>query len=445
MKAIKSILSVLLIHSLSYAQEGDKTRFTLSEAQQYALEHHLNVQNAHLEYEEARKQVQEVTAIGLPQMSAGVDYKYYTEIPKSVINASELNPAGPQDPIAVEFGVNNNAAANFTVNQLLFDGTFIVGLQAASTYKMLKEQGVRMTEIQVKDLVAKSYYNALIAEANMEIFEENVEKLEEQLEELQKQHEAGFIEEIEVDQLDLIVSDARQRRENIKRQITVAYQLLNFQMGRPIDSELELTEDLRTIYENYDEDALLQSEVVMGNHIDYQMLETQEKIQELSIKKNKASRLPSINASYQLGQLSFANPLDINNNIWYRNQFIGLNISMPIFTSTMNASKVAQEKIILDRIQNNKRMLEDNLRIEVSVSRTRYIDALEQFRTEEKNMAISKKIFDITTEKQKNGLASSMDVTISNNQYLEVQGKYIQALYNILDAKATLDKALNNY
>ena len=118
---------------------------------------------------------------------------------------------------------------------------------------------------------------------------------------------------------------------------------------------------------------------------------------------------------------------------------------MPIFTSTMNSSKVQQEKIILDRIQNNKTMLEDNLRIEVSVARMKYIDALDQFRSEEKNLRISKKIFDITSIKQKNGLASSLEVTVSNNQYLEIQGKYITALYTILDSKATLDKALNNY
>ena len=437
-------LVLFLASSLIWAQDESKIKFTLAEAQAFAVEHHLNVQNAKLEYDEAKKRVQETSAIGLPQVSAMADFKHYLEIPVSVIDARAFDPTASEgETSAVEFGVNNNSIINFTVDQLIFDGTFIIGLKAASTYKTLKEQGIRMTEIQVKDLVATSYYNVLIAKENSKIFAENVEKLEEQLHDLQQMHGAGFVEEIEVDQLDLILSDAVKRKQTIDRQIVVTYQLLNFQMGREIDAELQLTEDLKTIYDTYDENALLKSEIILENHINFQMLETQEKLQELNIKRNQASRLPRIGASYQYGQNSFVNP--INESAWYRNQFIGINVSMPIFTSTMNSSKVQQEKIILDRIQNNKSMLEDNLRIEVSVARMKYIDALDQFRSEEKNLKISKKIFDITSIKQKNGLASSLEVTVSNNQYLEIQGKYITALYNILDSKATLDKALNNY
>ncbi|HAW51349.1 MAG TPA: hypothetical protein DCX54_03315, partial [Flavobacteriales bacterium] len=440
-------LVLVLVGSFVWAQDESKTTFSLAEAQAYAVTHHLTVQNAQLEFDEARKRVQETSAIGLPQISAMADYKYYLEIPVSVVDARAFNPAAPEgETVSVEFGVNNNSIVNLTVDQLLFDGTFIVGLKAAATYKTLKEQGIRMTEIQVKDLVATSYYNVLIAEENKKIFTQNVEKLESQLHDLQQMNQAGFIEEIEVDQLDLILSDAKQRKQTIDRQVVVMYELLNFQMGRDINAELELTEDLKTIYDNYDENALLKSDIIIGNHIDFQMIETQEKLQQLNIKRNQASRLPSIGASYQLGQNSFVDPSGLTDgSSWYRNQFIGVHISMPIFTSTMNSSKVQQEKIILNRIQNNKSMLEDNLRIEVSVARMKYINALEQFRSEEKNLKVSKKIFDNTSEIQKNGLASSMDVTVSNNHYLQIQGKYITALYNILESKATLDKALNNY
>ena len=444
MKAGVMISSVFLLVQTTLAQNSDKSSFSLKEAQDFALEHHLNVQNAKLEYEEARKKVQETTAIGLPQINGSVDYKYYSEIPISVVKASTFDPTAPPDKkVAITFGVNNNAIMNFTANQLIFDGTFIVGLQAAATYKQLKEQGIRMTEIEVKDLVAKSYYNVLIAEETGRIFAENVEKLEEQLTELQAMKEVGFIEDIEVDQLELILSDAIKRKQTIDRQISVTYQLLNFQMGREIEAPLELTDDLRGIYRSYDENALLSKEINVDQHIDFQMMETQEELQHLQIRRDQASRLPTIGASYALGYNSYVLPLQ--ENLWYRNQYVGLHISMPIFTSSMNASKVAQDKIALDRIKNNKDMLEDNLKIQIAVARTKYIDALDEYVTEEKNLEISKKIFDITRTKQKNGLASSMDVTVSNNQYLEVQGKYVNAIYSILEAKSTLDKALNNY
>jgi len=253
----------------------------------------------------------------------------------------------------------------------------------------------------------------------------------------------GFIEEIEVDQIDLILSDAIKRKKTIERQVDVAYQLLNFQMGREINDPLTLSEDLASIYKNYDENLLLTNKFQIYNHIDYQMIETQERMQEFLIRSDKASRLPVISASYSYSQNAYES--FATDQQWYASSYLGLNIKMPIFTSTMNSSKLQQSKIQLNRIQNEKKILEDKLNIQVSIARTIYIDALEQFQMVQKNIEISKKIFDITATKQKNGLASSLDVTVANNQYLDIQGKYIMALYQILDAKATLDKALNNY
>ena len=441
---IKSLVILILTCQWAVAQEAEKSTFTLSEAQNYALEHHLKVQNARLEYEEARKKVQETTAIGLPQVSASADYKYNINIPVTVVDARAFDPNAPADQtVAIQFGQNNNANVGITATQLIFDGTFFVGLQASKTYKELMDQAIDKTEITVKDLVARSYYNVLIAEENKRIFEENVEKLEAQKNELEQLYKAGFIEEIEVDQIDLILSDAVKREQTISRQLAVMYQLLNFQMGRDINAPLKLTENLRTIYANYDEGALLNSDLSIESHIDYQLISTQEKLRLLQIKSDKFSRLPRIGAMYNYTNSSYVNP--ITENQWFKSSFIGVNVTMPIFTSTMNASKLKQSKIQLNRLQNDKQILEDNLRIELSVARTTYIDALEQFRVEEKNLATSKKIFDITTTKQRNGLASSMDVTITNNQYLQTQGNYINALYRILEAKATLDKALNKY
>lgn len=434
---------MLLIFRVALAQE-EKTAFSLAEAQTYAVENHLRVKNARLEYEEARKKVRETTAIGLPQVNATADYRYNLQIPVTVVDARAFDPNAPADEtVAIEFGQNNNASANLTATQLIFDGTFFVGLQASKTYREMMDQAIDKTEIAVKDLVARSYYNVLIAEENKKVFTETIEKLGALKNELSQLFVAGFVEEIEVDQIDLILSDATKRLQTIERQIKIMYQLLNFQMGRPLDAPLSLTEDLLVIYKNYDEAALLGSELQIENHIDYRLIATQEKLRMLQIKATKVSRLPTIGAIYNLAQNSYVNP--VTDNVWYRSSFIGLSLRMPIFTSSMNHNKLQQNKIQLSKIQNDKKILEDNLRIEVSVARTTYIDALEQFRIEDKNLKTSKKIFDITTTKQRNGLASSTDVTIANNQYLEIQGKYINSLYRILEAKATLDKALNKY
>lgn len=428
----------------SFAQDDNKSAFSLKEAQDYGVENHLSAKNARLNVEESRRKVQETIAIGLPQVSGEATFNHFIDIPVQVAAANVFDPNAEEDVlIPLQFGTNNNATATINATQLLFDGTYFVGLQASKTYMQLSEQSAEKSEIQIKDNVASSYYNVLIAEENQKIFSENVERLEEQLRQLTEMHKNGFIEETEVDQLALILSDAKKRNSTIKRQVEVTYQLLNFQMGREITEPLQLTDDLRSIYANYDEASLLQRDLKLDDHIDFRLMSTQEEIQLLQLKAERAVRYPSLGAFYQLSQNSFSN--DYNLPDWYRSSVVGIKVSMPLFTSMGTTRKIQQRKIQLEKIQNDKEMLEDNLKIEVSVARTQYIDALEQFRTEQENLELSKKILDKTTQKQANGMASSIDVTVANNQYLETQGKYINALYNILKSKSTLDKALNNY
>lgn len=436
-------LLILVLPFIASAQE-EKSSFTLAEAQEYAVENHLRMKNAQLDFEKSKKSVMETTAIGLPQVMANADYRYNLEIPVTVVDARSFDPNAPAgETVALQFGQDNNANASLTATQMIFDGTFFVGLQAAKSYKEFMEQSIDKTEIEIKDMVARAYYNLLIAKANETVIAENVEKLEDQMDETSKMFEAGFVEELDVDQLDLILSDAKKRKQTLERQIDVLRKLLNFQMGRAIEAPLTPVDNLRSIYDSYDENALLNSELKVENHIDYRLIETQEELSLLKIKRDRVSRLPSIGAFYNLAHNSFVNPVE--ENVWFRNQAVGVTVSMPIFTSTMNHNKVQQSRIELKQLQNEKELLRENLEIQVSAARTAYIDALEQFRVEEKNLNTSQKIFDVTTVKQKNGLASSMDVTIANNQYLQTQGKYINSLYNILDAKATLDRALNNY
>ena len=446
MKTNRLILALLFLgwQSTVLAQESGRTAFSLAEAQKYGVQNHLLAKNAEMNVEESKRKVQETTALGLPQVSVAGTFNHFIDIPVQVAAANVFDPNADEETlIPLQFGTSNNATGELNATQLLFDGTYFVGLRAAKTYMQLSEHSAVKTEIQIRDNVALGYYNVLIAEENERIFEENVKRLTDQVNEMTVMYENGFVEETELDQLVLILSDAEKRKATIGRQKEVAYQLLNFQMGREILAPLELTDDLRTIYAQYDEAALLQQPLNLDDHIDFKMISTQEEIQMLQLKADKSQRYPKVNAFYNLSQNAFSNDLGIPP--WYRSSIVGLKVSMPVFTSMGTTRKIQQSKIQLQKLSNEKTMMEDNLKIEVSVARTQYIDALEQFRTEEKNLELSKKILDKTTTKQTNGMASSLDVTVANNQYIETQGRYINALYDILKSKSTLDKALNNY
>ncbi|MDA3893278.1 MAG: TolC family protein [Salinivirgaceae bacterium] len=455
LKQIALMLILGLFGGQVFAQNDTIYKFTLQQAQEFAIDNFFVSKNAKLDIKSAQKKIWETTAIGLPQISGGIDYTYMPEIPEvnfpqTIMGANKgdnepiyggdfRNPdfysMVPGEPITM--GVTNNVSYNIMLTQLIFSGEYIIGLQATRAYKAFAQENYNKVKIDIREGIAGSYYAILILNENKIVLKETLENLKLNYEHTVKYYEQGLVEDTDVDQLNLTVKRTENTLRTIENQIQYLSNLFKYQIGIEANVEVELVEKLEDMLEtNIIEPVSYQFN--LEENIDYKMLSTQEDLQSLSLNREKSMFLPTLSGFYQYKD-QFETP-DFNTNIRH---IVGISLSVPIISSGMRIAKVGQAKIELDKAQNMKDQEAERIKITANQALSDYGTALQNYYNERENFELSEKVLNKATIRFREGVVSSLELSIFNNQYLQSQLTYATAIQELLTAKIALDKAYN--
>lgn len=451
MKKLKRLIAMSLftiVFASASAQDSKRTfEFTLKQAQDYAVLNSYQTLAASKDVEKAKKKVWETIAIGLPQASGSAGYTYNIEIPVTPIPAIFFDPnAAPGELFPAQFGAPQSMNAAINVNQLIFDGSYIVGLQASAVYKELSENDQIKSSIEIKDQVTQAYGGVLVAVRNKEILKDNLDNIDKIVSDNKALYENGFVSEQDFDQLRLLRSQTANAYNNAERQVQTSENLLKFSMGIEISNTITLTEELTQIVNEVDAEGLLSNDFNIENHIDYRIINNQEKASLLLMRKEKSIFLPSLSASYTFQENSFSDDFDFfSGGDWFNGQFAGLSLSVPILSGGMRLAKVQQAKLDYEKVGIAKTQVQESLKMNLMTSRSDYTFALDQYNAEQDNMELAERIFSTEQIKYKEGISTSLELTQANNQLLTTQGNYLNSILQLISAKSKLDKALNNY
>jgi outer membrane protein TolC len=444
-KQILVLLLLLANQIIAIGQQNTQpNQFSLQEAQEYSLKNSTIVKNAVADIGMAKGKVQELTRIGFPQITTEAKYQNFIDIPTSLIPETAFNPNGSPDVFfPVQFGTSNNTSASLTATQLIFDGSYLVGLQAARRYLETTDMMAGKVKLETKDQVAIAYYMVLIGDVNRMNLEQTVANTTKTLNETKSLYESGFVEVWDVQQLELALSNIQNAAMKAKSQVKASHNLLKFTMGFPLTDTLQLTESLTVIIENLKSEATIENPKTFEKHIDFQLASQQERLLHLNHRLNKSKRLPTIGAFMSHSQNSFSNNAEFNT--WYPTTLWGISIKAPIFSSFMQNAKEKQSKLEWEKAKNNKWQASESLRMQAENAFDEFAFALKQEEAYENNSALAKLIMEKTMIKKKAGMSTSMDVTQSINQYLEANAKLTQARFELLNAKIKLNQATNHY
>lgn len=467
MDKLKLIILLTLVPLLGSSPEN--LSLTLAEAQAYAVEHSYAVKNARIDALAAESQVKELTSIGLPQVTGTIDYQNFIDIPTQVapadafgfpaylneflfgvsqetgvpINAPEVDPNAITE---LQFGAPQTMTAGISVSQLIFDGSYFVGLQAAKAYAEVMDGSIRRSEQQVKDQVAQAYHTVLVANKNVEVLEESILVMDKTLAETKSLRESGFIEQQDVDQLQLTLNDMNNKLDYAQQQSDIAMLMLKFQMGVKAKDKVTLTDTIENLIGLEHTDLSAQPFAITKN-IDYQVQTDYLNLMELNMRNEKAKGLPSIGAFYnyqrnaQRDEFSF---LDFDQT-WYPIQLWGVQLNMPIWTSFQGKHRVQKARLEVERAELTLRQIEDGANMEYKSALSEFTYAQKNLDNQEESYDLASRIFSQTQTKYKEGISTSMELAQAESQLLTAHGGVINATLALLNATSRLNKALGRY
>ncbi len=416
--------------------------FSLKQAVDYAITHQVQVKNSQLDLQNANAKVNEIRAMGLPQVNGSLSLTNNLILQRVFIPARIFNPAAAEgELIAAKFGVDNAGFANVGLNQLVFDGTYLLGLKASSVYKDLAVKSVTQSKQQVAENVTKAYYGILVNEKRQSLLALNVARLDTLLKETRELNKQGFVEKIDVQRLDVQANNLRTELENIDRLQALSYSLLKFQMGYPMEEPIRLSETLEKV-----ELATLNTNAAgdfnYSNRIEYSILQTQENLAELDLKSIKAGYLPRLllnaNYGYNAGANGFG---DLVSNPWFDNAAVTIALQIPIFDGYSKKYRAIQSANNLQKVRQSYSLLKSSIDMQRSQASITMKNALESMKEQKANLDLANEISRVTRVKYQQGVGSNLEVLNAESSIKESQANYFTALYNALVAKVELEKA----
>jgi outer membrane protein TolC len=459
-KLRNSVLVFLAMLGLTSLSAQEAQIFSIEDAIKYAQENSISVQQSKLDFDRSKQQVREYTSIGLPQASINAEYNYNINLPTQLLpdfltpavvgtlEAFQLVPAGtganlPEgQPQPVQFGTKNNLRAGFNVNQLIFDGSYFVGLKAAKGLVQMTSKQTDLSIQQIKNNVKKSYLTVLIAEENRKILLKNIENLEKLLKESKAFKESGLIEQLDVDRLDLSLSNLKSEYEMVGRQVELAYNVLKFQMNYPLYEAIGLSDSLNSMMEEPSETDL-NGKPNFDTRLEAQILKQSEYLNELNVKRYKMGYAPSVSAFFtNQYQIQRNNLFDKDEAGFFPITIVGASVNVPIFDGFNKDSKIKMAEIDRKKINLQLKQFELASTLELENARVAYKNAKERLSNQQKNLGLAERILNTTKVKYKEGIGSSMEITTAEQELYRTQANYMNAVYDVAVAIADLERIL---
>ena len=423
------LLGFIHLAGVSQNQEG---KFSLQEAIDYALQHNRQVQNADLSIQAAEKQKWETIALGLPQINANIEYN----------NAFSREAFIADNPQFSFFFPRHKTTSNITLSQLLFDGSYLVGLQASKVFLEISENAKIKTDKEITKAVTSAYSNLLLVQESIAIFDKNIQNLEANIKESKALLDNGFIEEENLEQLQITLNDLNNNTENLKSIEQTSLKMLKLLLGLNHTKEFNTLDDLNTLSNPLSIPAKTSENIKIKENIDYIISENSSESKRLLYKLEQSKALPTVVAFVNGNNQSQSNDTfgiydgaeqSINTGVW------GVTVDIPIFSSFQRTAKIKRAKIEWQKAKNDLINTQKEIELSIENAQSELNLANKTLENKQENLKLAEKIEAKNNIKYKEGIASSFELRQAQMQLYSSQQEYLQAMVNVINKQAELN------
>ena len=440
MKSIlQSAFAIILVVQIT-SMQAQTQQLSLIQAQDYALKNAFQIKNAQHDKSSADLTSDELLGIGLPQLNGSLQYQNFINLPTSIVPGDFFGAPG-QD-VRVQFGVPHQMTVGLSASQLLFDGTWLVGLQASKAYAELQRKNIQKSEIDIRAKTADAYSMAITTQANLSILRDMLTHMQRLLNDTEAMQREGFSEQQDVDQLMLSVNELMIQIGYTEQYVKITKDLLKFSIGMPLSTEIELTDTWESLTETAGDDVLSFN---ANSTIDVQLAENGLLMQQLNVKSKKAALMPNLAAFYNVQTQGLRDEFSYFDTSlpWFPIQLWGIQLNVPILSGGSKTKTIKKTEVEVKRMTDMVSMTKEAVQLEYNTATTELSFSKKRMTQAKSNLELAKSILEKEEIKYREGLSNSFNITQRNQQVINAQSAYTNAAIAYMNAQTKLNKVLN--
>ena len=458
-------LMLLFFSAIGLAANAQQS-YSVEEAVQYAIKNHSSTKKDVIKLADAEAQMKQIKATGLPQINGSAEYTYYIEVPSfptpdfgsssfdaftglGLVSKDELNTyLGTLEPgpSTISLQQRNNLNLGISGSMIAFDGTYLVALKAAKLYREYVRAQTEVTPVTIRKNVTDSYYTVLIAQQNKAQLEKNLTVIQNIRKETAAINKSGFNEKLDVDRIDLSISNLQSTLNNLDRNIAILKNVLKFQMQLPLDQDITLTDSFEKIYnEAQTKQNLATEQLNINRRPEYRSIGKGIELASLDIDRARKGYLPSLSVFGSFGRGFQSDNIFKSGGIWIPTSLVGLKLAVPIYDGGLKKANIQRAQVVVDNNIIDRQEFERGINLEVVNAQQSYLNALETVKEKQKSLDLAQEIFRVSQVKYKEGIGASFETQQAESELYSAQAALIQAQAEVITSKFAIEKALGNF
>ena len=425
-------LSILLLSKSAFSQEESEVpqgTLTLDQVVEYALIKSPIIRQAQIDQEIGERDIKSNLADWYPQITASAAGAYNIKLQQQII--------GDQ---LITFGQKYNSNILLQADQTLFNRDQLFASKSSKYYRQQLQQVIEDAKINTVVDVSKAFYSILLSEEQIKILDQNLDRLEKQYKDAFSRFEAGLVDKTDYQRASIALTNVKSDRNRVANSFESKYDYLKQLMGYPDSLNFTIEFDIQGAAGMIGEDAA--DPLILENRVEYQLLQTQQTLNEIQTTYEKWNYLPQLSAYYRYNWNYFnANFSDL-----YRTAYpisaVGLNLSIPIFQGGKRIHQVRAAELQVDRGVIELENLSNQIKTEYSTALADYNSSVYEWQLIRENMVMAEEVYNIIKMQYDEGIKAYVELVVAETDLQTAQINHINAFYQVLEDKLDLEKAL---
>ncbi|WP_460551324.1 TolC family protein [Hymenobacter daeguensis] len=438
--ALKSLFRLLLFAPFyAFAQPTapppTSGSLTLAQCLNVALVNQPLVRQAIIDQEITKASNQIALSAWLPQVGFSGTAQHYFQLPFTVFPDPTTGVATPR-----QLGVRNVTTLGLSGTQVIYNNDVSLAARSKRFNLQASEQNTVNLKISTVTNVSKGFYDVLLAQRQLDVYTQDIARLQRNYRDARARYEAGIADKTEYLQAEISLNNSLAGRKQALEAVNARIASLKQQMGLAPDRPLALQYDTLKL----EADAVVDTTVALDptNRIEFQQLQTEKRLQDLTVDYYRLGFLPSLSAFANYNSVFQNNNVSDQYATRFPNSYTGIQLGLPIFTGFRRTQNVRRARLQNTRLDEDISNTRNQINTEYATALATYKGYYTEYLLGKRNLEASKEVYDVINLQYREGIRAYIDLIVAQTTLRTSQLNYYTALFQVLSSKVDLLRAI---